>query len=441
MRSAFLAIVLTYVLSIGLSYPFVAMLAYVWIDIAKPQSLAYSIINTLPVSLIAAAITLISFAIKGDKKKVESVPLLILLGFFAMWVTFTTINADPGIEPWTKWDWAFKVIVFSIFIPFVIRSRVQVEAFLLTMVFSIATIAFTGGVKAALGGGGYGVLAVMGGGNNSGLSESSTLAAVCVMQLPIMHYLYKHTVIFPNSKAFKILIAVTALANMAAVVGSGARTGLVTIGVLLALYGLRTRRKVAFGITLLLALAVVSQLDLSKTAWGNRMSSINTYQQDPSAMGRVAVWKWTAEFAMTHPLGGGFDAFRLNRIALANEEGIQYFAPNEYRGKAFHNIFFEVMGEQGLVGLAVYLAILALTLWKLSQLVRRSRRDPELAWLGELAMQLSNALLVLLVGGMFIGIAYQCYIFYMVALTISLTGLVPAAKRFPQLVMRHAEQR
>lgn len=439
MRSAFLAIVLAYVLYIGFSYPFVAMLAYVWIDIAKPQSLAYSIINTLPVSMIAAAITLIAFVIKGEKKKIDGAPMLLLLGFFAIWVTFTTFVADPGIEPWTKWDWAFKVIVFSIFIPFVIRSRVQVEAFLLTMVFSIATISFSGGVKAALGGGGYGVLAVMGGASNSGLSESSTLAAICVMQLPIMHYLYKHTVIFPNSKAFKILIGGTALVNMCAVVGSGARTGLVTMGVLLALYGLRTRRKVAFGVAMLVALAVVSQLDLSKTAWGTRMSSINTYQQDASALGRVAVWKWTAEFATTHPFGGGFDAFRLNRIALANEEGIQYFPPGQYRGKAFHNVFFEVMGEQGFVGLAVYLAILAMTLWKLSWLRRRSRGDPALAWLGDLSMKFSDALVVLLVGGMFIGIAYQPFIFYMVALTLSISGLLPMALQGRQVVVHHAK--
>lgn len=439
MRSAFLAIVLTYVLYIGISYPFVAMLAYVWIDIVKPQSLAYSIINGLPLSLIAAAITLVSFVLKGEKKKVNSVALLALLGFFAFWTTFTTIIADPGIEPWTKWDWAFKVVMFSIFIPFVIRSRIHIEAFLLTMVFAVATISFSGGVKAALGGGGYGVLAVMGS-SNSGLAESSTLAAVCAMQLPIMHYLYKHSVIFAGSKAFKLLIAGTALASIFAVVGSGARTGLVSGGVLLILYAVRSQRKILFGVGLLVALVIVSQLDLSKTAWGSRMSSIGTYEQDSSALGRVEVWKWTANFAMSHPLGGGFDAFRLNRIALVNEQGVQYYDSREYRGKAFHNIFFEVLGEQGLVGLAVYLSILGLTLMKLRRMRKLTRGDPEHDWLNDLAMRMADALIVLLAGGMFVGIAYQGYIFYLVALAICLGELMPAIKGRTNLIARHAKQ-
>lgn len=439
MRSAFLAIILTYVLFVGASYPFAAMLGYVWIDIVKPQTLAYSLISTLPVSLIAAVITLASFFIRSEKKKIRGVPMLLLLGFFAIWITFTTVIADQGIEPWPKWDWAFKVVVFSIFIPFVIRTRVHIEAFLLTMVFSVATIAFSGGVKAAMGGGGYGVLAVMGSGN-TGLSESSTLAAICVMQLPIMHYLFKHSVIFPDSRVFKALIAGTALVFIFAIVGTGARTGLVAGGCLLALYALRSRRKVAFGAAMLVGLAIVSQLDLSQTAWGNRMSSIGTYKQDSSAMGRVEVWKWTANFAFAHPLGGGFDAFKLNRIALVNEEGIQYYDPREYRGKAFHNVFFEVMGEQGLVGFAAYLAILGLTLWKLSRVRLRSRNDPALAWLSDISLKISDALVVLLVGGMFVGIAYQCYIFYLVALTVCLGELMPTVKGAKKIALRHAEQ-
>lgn len=439
MRSAFLAIVLSYVLFTGLSYPFVAMLAYVWIDIVKPQALAYSFINSLPLSMIAALITLVVFVVRGDKKRVVNLPAILLLAAFAVWITFTTYVADPGIEPWVKWDWAFKIVVFSTFIPFVIRSRIHIEAFLLTMVFAIATISFSGGVKAAMGGGGYGVLAVMGGAN-TGLAESSTLAAVCIMQLPIMHYLYKHSIIFAGSRAFKLMIAGTALINMFAVVGSGARTGLVAGAMLLALYGLRTRRKIAFGVALLIALAIVSQLDLSKTAWGTRMSSINTYQQDSSALGRVAVWKWTVEFAMSHPLGGGFDAFRLNRIALANEEGIQYFDSREYRGKAFHNVFFEVLGEQGFIGLGIYLTILALTFLKLARVRKRSQGDPELDWMSDLAIRLSDALLVLLVGGMFVGIAYQAYIFYLVSLGICLGELIPATKVRTNFMMRHAKQ-
>jgi putative inorganic carbon (HCO3(-)) transporter len=422
MRSTFLAAILAYVLFVGFSYPFAAVLGYVWVDIVKPQGLAYSLIRELPVALIAAVIALASFVMDAKKKKVPRLATVLLLAFFATWITFTAMIADQGIQPWIKWDWAFKVVIFSIFIPFVIRTRVHIEAFLLTMMFSVSTIAFSGGVKAAMGSGGYGVLALMGS-TNTGLAESSTLAAVCVMQLPIMHYMYNHSIIFPSSRLFKLLIIITAVVNLFAVVGTGARTGLVAAACLAGLYALRSRHKIAVGVVFLLAMAIVPRLDLGDTAWGSRMSSIGTYQQDSSALGRIAVWKWTMDFALANPLGGGFDAFKLNRIALANDEGIQYYDAREYRGKAFHNIFFEVMGEQGLVGFVVYLSIIGATFWTLFKVRQLNKNNPEQSWLVDISTKLSDALMVLLVGGMFVGIAYQCYIFYLVALSISLGEL------------------
>ncbi len=49
-------------------------------------------------------------------------------------------------------------------------------------------------------------------------------------------------------------------------------------------------------------------------AFSDRMATIKTYQADESASTRLAVWQWTWEYAKTHPFGGGFEAYRQNRI-------------------------------------------------------------------------------------------------------------------------------
>lgn len=426
MRGVFFAAILSYIFMLGFSAPFVAVLAYVWIDIVKPQALAYSIITNLPISLIAALIALLSY-IKSPAKRVgvKVTPVMYLMIFFAVWLTFTTANADTHIDSWHKWDWAFKAVIFSAFIPLVIRTRVHIEAFLLTMLMSIATIVFSTGVKTALGGGGYAVLGIMGQAN-SGLAESSTLAAVCVMQLPLMHYLYDHSVIFPRSRIFKAGIVGLAIVAVFSIVGTGARTGLVAAGVLLLFYVLRSQHKIKFAIVLAIVFGVFQMMDLSDTAWGRRMSSIGAYTEDSSASGRIEVWKWTMNFALDHPLGGGFDAFRLNRIANVGVLGVQYYDADQFRGKAFHNVFFEVMGEQGIVGLFVYILIMLLTFLKLKQIRKQTRADPALLWKFDLATKLRDALAIILFGGMFIGIAYQPYILYLIAITVSL-GQLPLA--------------
>ncbi len=428
MRSVFLTAVFLYLILLGFSYPFVAGLAYIWIDIVKPQYLAYSLINGLPVSMIASIVAILAYLIKGDKASLKFTAVMYLLCIFAAWVTFTTINADPRIFSWEKWNWAFKVIVFTIFIPLIFRTRIQLEALILTILFSVTTVSFSAAVKTALGSGGYGVLAIMGGGN-SGLSESSTLAAVCVMQLPLMHYVYNHSVIFAGNRLFKILILLTAVSSILAVVGTSARTGLIAGALLLLSYLLRSKRKFIWCIALVAALGVVQSLNLEDTAWGSRMSTINSPNQDSSASGRIKVWEWTLGFAAENPLGGGFDAYKLNRIASVNERGITYYEPGVFRGKAFHNIYFEVLGEQGIVGFTIYIAILMLTILRLRRIRLMARHQTELAWSGDLALRLRDALAVLMVSGMFIGIAYQPYIFYLVAITVSLGHILPNDKK------------
>jgi len=439
MRGAFLTIVLSYLLLLGLSYPFAALLTYVWIDIVRPQALAYSLINDMPISMVAAVVSLLSYMIKGERQKEKIFTVVYLLIFFAAWITYTTVNADPGIESWLKWDWAFKVVIFSIFVPFVIRSQVQIEAFLLVIILSVTTISFTAGVKAALGGGGYGFLAVMGTGN-SGLSEGSTLATICVMLLPILHYLYNHSIIFPDNKIFKALIFAIAIVNIFAIIGTFARTGLIASAFLLLLYFFRSKHKWAMALVLVIAFAGIQQMDLGGTAWGERMLSIGTYQQDSSASGRIVVWKWTVNYAIEHPLGGGFDSFKLNKISGGSDAGVVYFEGPVLRGKAFHNIVFEVLGEQGFVGLIVYLTILAMTFLNLRKIRRDARGKPDLVWSYDLATRLRDALAVVLVGGMFIGIAYQCYIFYLVVIVVSFERLIYNESKKFNLNISHAKK-
>ena len=93
------------------------------------------------------------------------------------------------------------------------------------------------------------------------------------------------------------------------------------------------------------------------------MSTIQAHEEDTSAMGRVGVWKWTLRFVAENPLGGGFDAYRVSRIAetVQTRDGgtVTYYAS----GKAFHSVYFEMLGEHGIPGMLMFLSMLTLTYW------------------------------------------------------------------------------
>lgn len=420
MQSLFLSAVFAALMFSGFSAAFAAALGFVWVDVVRPQQLAYSIINNLPLSFIAAVITLMTFMAKDKKSPPKFDPILVLITMLTIWVTLTTFMSDFPHQAWGKWDWASKVLMFAIVIPYIFRSRIQIEAFLLIFVFSASTILFSAGVKTILGGGGYGTLAVMGTGN-TGLSESSTLAVVCVMLIPVVMFLMRYTLIFPRNLLTRGLFLAIIVMALAAMVGTTARTGIIAAAVMCLLSMLQSKKKLWWIAGLALAAVVIMNLDLSETRWGNRMSTIETYHADSSAMGRIKVWQWTIGFVGKHPLGGGFDAYLHNRILGVTAEGeTEYLPEGQVGGKAFHSIYFEVLGEQGIVGFAIYYLMVGLAIFKLIRLKKTWKDDPGMGWIAALANALLTSIVVFLAGGSFVGIAYQPYIFYMISLTVAI---------------------
>lgn len=404
----------------GFSAAFAAALGFVWVDIVKPQQLAYSIINGQPLSMIAAAFTVGLFALTDKKSPPKFGTILVLIAMFALWITLTTSMSAFPERAWQKWDWASKVMIFALIFPFIFRSRVQLEAFILIFIFSASTIFFSAGAKTMLGGGGYGVLAIMGS-SNTGLSESSTLALVCVMLIPLMVYVMRHTLIFPKNKYTYALFAGLIVMALATVVGTAARTGLITVALLGGMFILRSRKKALWAACLAVAAIVVMNIDLSNTPWGARMSTIESFDEDSSALGRIAVWQWTVEFIGSHPMGGGFDAYMHNRISTVLGDGTIVYHPDwKLGGKAFHSIYFEVLGEQGIPGFLMYFLAISISLLKLRALKKRWREHAGMGWLVALADALTMSIIVFLAGGAFVGIAYQPFIFYMMSMTVAI---------------------
>jgi probable O-glycosylation ligase (exosortase A-associated) len=383
----------------------------------------------LPLSLVAALTTLFLFAAKDKKFAPRFGAILFMIAIFLVWVTFTASLSDFPTRAWAKWDWASKVLIFAVLIPYIFRSRVQIEAFILVFVFAASTIFFSAGVKTIFGGGGYGVLAIMGSGN-TGLAESSTLALVCVMLIPLMVFVMRHSLLLPKHRLVTYLFVGMIVTALAAVVGTSARTGVIAVVVLCLLSILKSKKKLWWFAGIGLAAIVVMNIDLSSTHWGARMSTIETYNADSSALGRLKVWQWTINFVGSHPLGGGFDAYMYNRIAAVSSDGIVQYLPEwQIGGKAFHSIYFEILGEQGIVGFTLYFSIILLALLTLRKIKKTWRNHAGMAWVVALSDALTASILVFLAGGAFVGIAYQPYIFYMVSLTVALDQYALRAAR------------
>jgi probable O-glycosylation ligase (exosortase A-associated) len=152
------------------------------------------------------------------------------------------------------------------------------------------------------------------------------------------------------------------------------------------------------------------------------MQTIEQFEEDPSAQGRIGAWSFAWNLAKDRPaIGGGFDVFYIR-------DAYNRYAP-ENPTLAPHSILFQVMGEHGFVGLAFY-AMIWLTAWSSAGRVRSLTRDrATLKWAHDLSGMLQAAMAGYLVAGLFLSVAYFDLVAVLVALAVALRTIVEAELR------------
>lgn len=418
MRELALLLTFTSFFALGVFSPFVLVLGYVWVDNFVPQEVSYGLLRGLPVSQVVAMGALGAYLLLDRRAPPRPNAVMLLTILMAIWITLTNFWAVSPADAWTKWDWAFKNVLLSAFIPFFLRSRVQIEAFIQVYIGSALIHIMPVGIKAALSGGAYGVQLGILADSNSGLAESSTLASVAIMFIPIMLCLRKHSVLIPAKLRTPLYAGLIVVCCIAAV-GTYARTAMIAFLVVGAGMWIRSRHKV--GITVLLGIAALGISLIASDAWVSRISTIKDPTQESSANTRILVWKWTLGFVQDHPLGGGFNSYVVNRIEDVADDGTVLFVQF---GRAFHSIYFEMLGEHGWPGLALFLIIAVTSLLTLRSVMRRTRKVPGLEWCHTLAGAVQTATLTLLACGAFIGIGFQPMYWYLFALSVMLSQYV-----------------
>jgi probable O-glycosylation ligase (exosortase A-associated) len=181
-----------------------------------------------------------------------------------------------------------------------------------------------------------------------------------------------------------------------AALGTQSRGAFLAISAMILVLWLRTKRKLVGGVFItLIALAL---LEFMPASWEARMRTIGTYEEDGSAMGRINAWWMAFRLASDQFFGGGFEIYRADIFAR--------YAPQPNDVHAAHSIYFQVLGEHGFVGLALFLLIWFFAFRTAGRLRKESLKRPETQWLYHLAGMCQVSLVGYAVGGAFLSLAY-----------------------------------
>jgi probable O-glycosylation ligase (exosortase A-associated) len=127
------------------------------------------------------------------------------------------------------------------------------------------------------------------------------------------------------------------------------------------------------------------------------MATIENYEQDGSAMSRINSWTTATNIAKDRFFGGGFHSHYASEFPRYAED------PSGVRPA--HSIYFEMLGEHGFVGLALFLLLWILVWRDASWIITQSRDQKELRWASDLARMIQVSLVGYAVGGAFLNLA------------------------------------
>lgn len=389
--------------------PWIGALGLAFLIGMRPQGYSTGYMWDFPIYFFLFAV--VSAATALDHVRRRAWPKLFwdwrLAAIVLLWMIFV-LTSYLALNPWAAWpqmEEVGKILPTLVLVLLLIDSREKLLYFNVTLALSVAAIVLKGGYWAVVTGFGNRVYGPPG----SEYGDNNEFAIAVAMMIPMLMLAYRET----RDAGLRWLLAGLMALGFVSALSSWSRGGLLSLLVLAALLLWHSRRK-WLALPLLL-LGVGLTFFALPDAWFQRMGALGRGELDASAEGRLEVWELGWAYVREHPwFGGGFG-------------GWVYLSLSTGGHRDWHSAYVEMAAEHGLVGLALWGALLVGTLLMLTRLIGQNRRW-RVPWLTTHAAMIRASLVVYLVGAAFLGIAYWELLYLMIISAILLERFARLAR-------------
>jgi putative inorganic carbon (hco3(-)) transporter len=400
-------IALFLIVAVGIPFilrnPAVGIGYWVWFSLMNPHRAAWGFAYSFQFAFVIAVVTVIGLFLNKEPRRLKGGAAAWVLLAFVMWMCFTTLFALEPDRAHGMLERVVKIMFVTFLALYTLYKREHVMWLMLIIVVSIGFYGVKGGVFTIRGSGAH----LVWGPPQSFIEENNALALATIMTIPLLAYFY----VMSTKRWVRAAIVVSIVLCAASALGSYSRGGLLAIIAMSAFLLIKAKSKLWLGlVVVLLGLGFYSFMP---PAWEERMNTISTYEEDRSAMGRISAWTMLTNLALDRPLvGGGFEPY--------THETYRRYLPGYGRTHSAHSIYFQVLGEHGFVGLALFMVFWMLT-WQLSRrIIKHTKNDPQSKWAYWLAAMIQVSLVGYFVGGTFLNLAYWDMPYYlMIALVVT----------------------
>lgn len=394
------------------------LLMWAWIAYFNPHRYAWGVAKIiLPVGWIMAVPTLVGtlFAPKNTQIFTRET---YLLGGLWLWFCFTTfyISNIPDFSGHvTDATWQLEVVSKILLMTFLsillVTSQAKLRGLVMVILLSFGFRALFASIFYLKTGGEYRIF----GPDGTFVADNNDFALALNMTIPMFYYMASAE----RKMWVRVGLRILMVCVVVSVIGTYSRGGLVGLAIIT--LALIAKSKQKFISMLFVSMALLFMLIGTTTMWKDRMTNFMEGNLDESAYARLIAWNGGWHLAMDYPVtGGGFDVFTDQQI-FPQYVGVSLRAA--LYGKlhtlhSAHSIYIQMLGEQGFVGLAMFLLLLFTSLMSLRALRKQARGRPETEWVVPYANMFEVSLLVYMANGATLGRAYFDFFYQIIACII-----------------------
>ncbi len=390
----------------ALKNPYVGALLMSWVAYMNPHRMTWGFAYSMPIAFLVTAVTALAMVFSPDKKAPPLRAPVVFLVLFVLWAAATTAFAwfpDDAYEELVRF---LKIQVMMLFTLILFQDKDKLILLVLVVTASIGFFGFKGGLFAIATAGSYRVWGPPG----SFIEGNNELALALLMVIPLMYFLHGYY----QNKWIKRGFVVVMACSLLAVLASYSRGALVALFATSVVLWWKSKHK--FRIGLAAAILAVGIIPLIPQQWYDRMNTIESYEEDASAMGRINSWHVAYNIARDRIAGGGFRLWSKETFAL--------YAPVPEHVHDAHSIYFEVLGELGFPGLILFL-LMHISNWFLaSKTIRRCKENKDLEWAENLLKMTQVSLVAYATGGAFLGLAYWDLPYHLICIVVVTSAIV-----------------
>lgn len=399
MRDLLLGCMLLWIVLQAFRHPWIGVLGWTWVSIMNPHQLSWKL-NSMPVAAAIAGSTILGMMVAKDRKDFSLPRENIVLILFMVWMSITLMFSMYFDASFGLWKRVMKIDLMVLVTMMLLHSKRHLMLFIWVNALSIAFYGVKGGLFTILTGGSYRVWGPTG----TYIDGNNEVALAIVMAIPLMRFLQLQM----KGRWARHVMTVCMVLMASAALGSHSRGALLAISAMALVMWWRGQKKLQTAIGMLVVGGAL--LSMMPEEWWARMNTIETYQADSSAMGRINAWWMAFNLAKDNFFGGGFMVYEADVFAR--------YAPDPTDVHAAHSIYFMVLGEQGFIGLFIFLLLFCLAFGKAGQLRSLGARVPEAKWVSELGSMLQVSFAGYAVGGAFLSLSYWDFPYNMLIMAV-----------------------